>query len=138
MKYFLISITFTIIMAVIGCDSDNGAGVSNTESGQESHQDMVPVSFDDLTGDPSTQELKKAEKCLSKFATKLEMDLVEGMASAGYKVDIFSVAAHKIFTDSQNSVNVQYSISGMTILPSGKEQFMDNEKKMINCSSQNI
>lgn len=119
------------LLAMTGCDNSNDAGASVSA-------DTVPVSFTSLSGDPSTQELKTAELCLSKFATKLEKDLKAGMESAGYKVDIFNILAHKIFTDSTGKVNVQYSISGMNVLPSGGKQMMDDKKQMINCASQGV
>ena len=114
----LILVISTTIIALTGCN--NG--------------DAVPVNFNDLVGDPSTQELRETERCLSKFATKLEKDLIDTMESA---VDIFNISAHKIFTDSQNNVNVQYSISGMYVHPSGEEQMMAKTKGFIDCSSQN-
>ncbi|WP_392339969.1 hypothetical protein [Moritella marina] len=99
-----------------------------------SNTDMVSVNFNDLTGNPSTQELKIAESCLSTYASKLEKDLRAGMEPAGYKVDIFSISAHKVFTNSEGAVTAQYSLSGMQVLPSGKEQLMDDKKEIINCS----
>jgi hypothetical protein len=60
------------------------------------------------------------------------------MKSARYKVDIFRIYGYKIFADSQENLNVQYSISGMFTLPDGTEQYMDDEKEMINCASQDL
>jgi len=136
MRKLIFAISTATIITVTGCGNESNSSVAVEKPPKSSGQELVPVNFNSLIGDPSVQELKEAEHCLSKFATKLEKDLKAGMASAGFKVDIFNIAAHKVFTDSQGNVNIQYSISGMNVLPNGTEQMMDNKKEIINCSSQ--
>lgn len=114
-----------LISLLMGCD--------NNQSAKEVEKsNIVTVNFTELVNDPSADELKRVEKCLSKFATKLEKDLNNG----GLNTEIFTVYAHKVFTDSQNNINAQYSILGMHVLSNGKEQSMDDKKQMINCVSQ--
>jgi hypothetical protein len=70
-----------------------------------------------------------------KSTGELEVQLEESLNDGGLKTDIFSISAHKVFTDSQNNINAQYSISGMQYL-SSEEILMDDKKEMINCVSQ--